>query len=126
MCEYCDQVDLSKYECIDCGVNTSEINEIYYLDIEEVKNIEGHLCIDCMEKHLGRQLTENDFSYCQENMYWPNSKSEKLLNRLGNRNIGLLSDKLIQYIHENDNRKLGNLMIECKWEIIDILKAFGA
>ena len=48
------------------------------------------------------------------------------LYRLGKNNVSLLSDELIKYIHENDEKKLGNLMIECKNEIIDILKAFGA
>jgi len=75
------------FTCVDCGVNTHDINE-YYMVRDEIWNLVGAggrmLCIGCLEKKLGRQLIRDDFSYAPINS--PNrafDKSERLKDRLG-------------------------------------------
>ncbi len=56
--------------CLDCGINTYTINQIYrlldHLWAQVNPAIEGMLCIECVEKRLGRQLTPDDFVPGQE------------------------------------------------------------
>lgn len=56
----------SSFNCLDCGVNTSAIDE-YYMVYDEVwleaNPVDcGMLCIVCLEKRLGRLLTAKDFT----------------------------------------------------------------
>jgi len=53
------------YVCLDCNVNTMDINE-YYTVTDEVwlsahPEDKGMLCIGCLEARLGRDLTCTDF-----------------------------------------------------------------
>ena len=49
--------------CVDCNVNTNEIDE-YYMVTSDVWPLEGNgmLCIGCLEQRIGRQLTPADFT----------------------------------------------------------------
>ena len=75
--------DRSSFLCLDCGVDTGAIDEDYMVTHELWARVnpggDGMLCIGCLEKRLGRELTPDDF--------WLNSvsspKSERLLKRLG-------------------------------------------
>ena len=54
------------FDCMDCGVDTKEINE-YYSVTDEVwlkanPGDFGMLCISCLENRLGRPLTGSDFT----------------------------------------------------------------
>lgn len=77
-------------QCLDCGVNTSEIGEDYMVfdDVWQAANPEemGRLCVGCLEKRLGRELGPADFTHVYTNV-WSNMdeedrKSERLLSRL--------------------------------------------
>lgn len=52
--------------CVDCGVDTSEINE-YYMVTDAVWRAtglgkrDGMLCIGCLETRLNRRLAPQDF-----------------------------------------------------------------
>jgi hypothetical protein len=57
----------AKFDCVDCGVNTYEIDE-YYMVTNDIWDNEakmkprgGMLCIDCLEKRIGRKLNSGDF-----------------------------------------------------------------
>lgn len=45
--------------------------------------IKIYLCVFCLEKRLGRELTPADFTACALNLLFNNVKSELLLKRLG-------------------------------------------
>ena len=74
--------------CIDCGVNTSDIQEYYMVQFELwQKHVpEDHcnsmLCIGCLEERLGRRLVSDDFTDCPLNDKDGWDKSDRLLNRL--------------------------------------------
>ena len=73
--------DRSSLLCLDCGVDTIAIDEYYMVTHELWANSDGMLCIGCLEKRLGRELTPDDFSSCWDDRVHP--KSERLLKRLG-------------------------------------------
>ena len=72
--------------CLDCSVDTLIIGE-YYMVHDDVwfqtglKKLDGMLCITCLEKRIGRQLTSNDFSNFPINKD-PLFRSELLTSRL--------------------------------------------
>lgn len=55
----------SLYLCLDCKRDTSEIDEYYTLKdevwAEANSDIDGMLCIGCVEDRLGRPLNRHDF-----------------------------------------------------------------
>lgn len=57
--------------CIDCGVDTGLIDEYYmvhhYLWRLVVPEVEGMLCIGCLEGRVGRRLRSGDFTHCPLN-----------------------------------------------------------
>ena len=62
---------MDAFICLDCGVNTHEINE-YYMVTDElwesvVPEIYGMLCIGCLERRIGRLLNSSDFIDCPVN-----------------------------------------------------------
>ena len=62
---------MDAFICLDCGVNTHEINE-YYMVTDElwesaVPEIDGMLCIGCLERRIGRHLNKFDFIDCPVN-----------------------------------------------------------
>jgi hypothetical protein len=74
--------------CMDCDTNTMDIDEYYMLKFEVwfsiVPEDNGMLCIECVEKRLGRQLTSNDFLSCILNEEgWNQPRSDKLKDRMG-------------------------------------------
>ena len=76
--------DRSSFLCLDCGVDTDAIDEYYRVTNELWARANpdraGMLCIGCLEKRLGRELTPDDFR-CWDDRDHP--KSERLLKRLG-------------------------------------------
>jgi hypothetical protein len=56
----------TRLHCLDCGVDTVAINEFYMVtdDVWRAANpsLDGMLCIECLERRLGRTLGPNDFS----------------------------------------------------------------
>lgn len=83
--EYMKKVDKS-FHCMDCDINTGEINE-YYMLKDSVWSLivplqDGMLCIGCVENRLGRVLTKDDFTRYPVNLDF-GKKSDRLLNRLG-------------------------------------------
>lgn len=75
------------FDCMDCGVNTSEIKE-YYTLLDEVwlranpKDL-GMLCLACVENRLGRLLTRDDFDMEAPINHGCFGRSDRMLNRLG-------------------------------------------
>lgn len=73
-------------DCDDCGQTT--VREYYMLKDEiwnTVADKNTSLCVDCMEKRLGRQLIPSDFMPIPLN-FWHTMKrfkSPKLIDRLG-------------------------------------------
>jgi hypothetical protein len=58
--------------CLDCKIDTAELDE-YYLVRDEVwreanPQGDGMLCISCLEKRLGRELTHDDFAFVPLNL----------------------------------------------------------
>jgi len=76
--------DRSSFLCLDCGVDTDAIDEYYHVTNELWARANpdraGMLCIGCLEKRLGRELTPDDFPNGADRS---SPKSERLLKRLG-------------------------------------------
>lgn len=76
------------FDCMDCGINTSRIEE-YYMVLQKLwewatgKQSKGILCIGCLEGRIGRRLTQKDFIDCPVNNDNTTRKSERLLSRIG-------------------------------------------
>lgn len=77
-----------KFLCLDCGVDTGLIGEHYFINTSLWLSIhsskKGMLCIGCLEKRLGRQLTSRDFPKVYINELKFGIKSARLLARLQN------------------------------------------
>ena len=84
--------DRSSLLCLDCGVDTIAIDEYYMVTHELWANSDGMLCIGCLEKRLGRELTPDDFPSCWDDRDHP--KSERLLERLGGINLSAGTQQL--------------------------------
>lgn len=54
------------FKCLDCRIDTGKAGEYYVLKtevwLEAHGSLKGMLCIGCLEKRLGRELTASDFS----------------------------------------------------------------
>jgi len=80
---------MGKYDCIDCGSNTRGIDEYYMIQFDLWKefvpenNSDTMLCLGCLEKRLGRELTPEDFLDCPLNNDEDYDKSNRFLSRLG-------------------------------------------
>ena len=75
------------FGCKDCGVNTKEIGEYYAVHDPVWRQSglgenDGKLCLGCLEKRIGRQLTPEDFKKVPINAS-RSVKSPRFLNRLG-------------------------------------------
>lgn len=77
--------------CMDCAVDTSEISEwymvqhsVWYACVSTSRSLLGDafLCIGCLEKRLGRQLTPEDFTDALVNAMYDRN-SQRLNDRLG-------------------------------------------
>lgn len=72
----------NEFLCVDCQFDTFQ-NE-YYMVKDEIWPIgenDGMLCIGCLEKRIGRNLTKEDFTGCLVNLDL-GPRSERLQNRL--------------------------------------------
>ena len=62
---------MKDFICMDYGINTHDINEYYMVQnkIWDKVNpqIEGMLCIGCLEDRMGRKLKPKDFTKCPVN-----------------------------------------------------------
>ena len=74
-------------KCLDCAVDTHEINE-YYMVHDELWLMAnpadyGELCIGCLESRIGRKLNANDFTnYAVNKGFF--EQSDRLKERLSN------------------------------------------
>lgn len=79
--------ETNNFTCLDCRANTLYLGEYYMVEDEvwkEAKMKEGMLCIDCLEKRIGRTLKCEDFKKCPLNILPNIPKSDHLLNRMTN------------------------------------------
>ena len=66
---------LKRFQCMDCGISTFHDDKNYYMlnnDLWKsiVPNIDGMLCIHCVEERLGRKVKYDDFSDVPLNHHW--------------------------------------------------------
>jgi hypothetical protein len=79
--------DLDAFLCADCCENTLILHE-YYMVTKEVwkeatQNKKAYmLCIGCLEKRLGRELSNKDFGNYPLNTVGWNKQSSRLVDRL--------------------------------------------
>lgn len=77
---------MSQYTCMDCKIDTAQIQEYYMVDdtLWDTINpkILGMLCIGCLEDRIGRLLTPEDFTICPVNDGCF-GRSSRMLDRLG-------------------------------------------
>jgi hypothetical protein len=75
------------WRCLDCKVNTDAIDEYYMLQnevwAEANPEIDGKLCISCVERRIGRTLTAADFTSGKINTSTTLCRSPRLIDRLG-------------------------------------------
>jgi len=93
----------TRHECLDCGVDTFDIGEMYMVTDELWEHIVGQivlvfdddgvctertgpglgmLCVGCFETRLGRELTPDDFSDAPINFPYAWGKSTRLIRRI--------------------------------------------
>ena len=80
-----DQKIHEAFACVDCSVNTLDINEYYMVHnhLWPIGSDDGMLCIGCLEKRIGRTITSADFTDCLlNNPCYETARSDRLLNRL--------------------------------------------
>jgi hypothetical protein len=87
-CQTCRSKKMDKFKCLDCSINTREIDEYYMIEEDVWHSIvpgdEGMLCIGCLEKRLDRRLTPDDFLKCILNeKEYHEERSDRLLDRMG-------------------------------------------
>lgn len=72
--------------CKDCGKNTRIDDKDYYMINDVLWKIygvgEGMLCMDCMEKRIGRKLIAMDLTMCPLNTHY-NYYTKSILVRAG-------------------------------------------
>lgn len=80
------------FVCLDCGANTTHINEYYMLeddvwfDALKARDRNGMLCIACVENRLGRQLQTEDFARVPLNFAFQGPfQSQRLASRINSR-----------------------------------------
>lgn len=86
LCEDCE--GLVGFDCHDCGVDTAEIGEYYMVTNscwKKAGNVDGFLCIGCLEKRVGRKLSPRNFIDCAlnwRNAIMPGYASIRLMSRM--------------------------------------------
>lgn len=75
--------------CLDCGMNTKVKRESYMVrdNIWPIGNLDGCLCIGCLEYRIGYQLQPDDFTPVPLNYHWRYLRSERLIARLGLKSV---------------------------------------
>lgn len=76
--------------CIDCTVDTDKIDEYYSVEEDvwqqaKTGELDGMLCIGCLEQRIGRPLTPADFIDAPVNYEGGFPHSDRLKNRLGHK-----------------------------------------
>jgi len=77
-----------KWHCLDCGKDCGSkgLCEHYFIHtnlwMQAVGSNKGMLCVQDLEKRLGRQLTPADFTDCHINDPKKNTMSPRLLSRI--------------------------------------------
>jgi hypothetical protein len=84
--EYRWELLVSDLRCLDCKIDTDAIDEYYMLQNEvwaqANPDIDGQLCIRCVERRLGRTLTATDFTDRRVNTSTTLRRSSRLIDRL--------------------------------------------
>ncbi len=78
-----------KWICLDCDLDTGKAGEHFFL-INEVWTLtglghKGMLCVEHVEKRIGRRLVPADFSSAYINRLTFGFKSDRLISRLTNK-----------------------------------------
>ena len=77
-----------KFLCLDCGVDTGRIHEHYFVNAElwlsAVGSLSGMLCVEHLEKRIGRRLVPKDFPEVTINSHKYEPKSARLMSRMFN------------------------------------------
>jgi hypothetical protein len=77
-----------RFYCLDCGIDTGKIHEHYFINtatwLSVVNSTQGMLCIEHLEKRLGRKLNHLDFPDVSVNNPKYEPKSHRLLKRMNN------------------------------------------
>jgi hypothetical protein len=98
--EYRWQCYITDWRCLDCGVNTSEIDEYYMLHDpiwhQANPNDDGMLCIGCVESRLGRPLRATDFTPTRVNDATVHHRSSRMIDRLRRRDPASAADSPLQ------------------------------
>ena len=82
---------VADWRCLDCSVDTDAIDE-YYMVLDTVwesatnGDADGHLCVECLERRLGRTLRASDFSDREVNTNPRMRRSPRLAARLLDQN----------------------------------------
>lgn len=75
-----------KFLCLDCKIDTGKAREHYYLRLDvwlqAHNNKTGMLCIECVEKRLGRRLQPEDFTDASINNPKVVAMSDRLRSRI--------------------------------------------
>lgn len=78
----------TRFLCLDCGQDTGKMREYYFVHTElwltVVSSAKGMLCVGCLEKRLGRELTAVDFTGAYINRPDIFEHSARLIDRLTN------------------------------------------
>lgn len=76
---------------MDCGVDTDALDEYYVLHNDlwahVHPDIDGHLCVGCVECRIGRKLTAADFADAHINTTDKLRRSPRLRDRLGSERL---------------------------------------
>lgn len=74
------------WRCSDCGIDTDAIDEYYMVHNpiweQAIEAADGHLCIGCLERRLGRTLSACDFADVEINTSAHLRRSRRLTARL--------------------------------------------
>jgi hypothetical protein len=85
----------SPYVCRDCGTNTYRDGEFYTVadevwDASGIPRDGGMLCIGCLERRIGRELTRADFALDSPPNTWQKfHRSDRLRDRMGLNDAGV-------------------------------------
>jgi hypothetical protein len=78
--------EYAAFDCLDCNRSTLELREYYMVQFVLWDQVhpenKGMLCIECLEKRLGRKLTSTDFTECPLNEINKTDSSLLLMTRL--------------------------------------------
>ncbi|MED5814953.1 hypothetical protein VST63_21550 [Mycolicibacterium sp. 050232] len=78
------------WRCADCQTDTDAIDEYYMVHDALWRQVaadfpQGHLCIGCLERRVGRELTAADFTAANVNSSMTLARSARLRDRLSRR-----------------------------------------